>query len=355
MSAETLLQTMLDGVPDSYQKTVGFPTYDILRAFALGAETLESAIENEAGKLNVENLSGEELTRFCAQYRAINRREATYAGGTVTVTGSGTVPAGALFESTGGVRFEATREVQILDSGEVPVRAVVAGAGGNVPESAVTGIPVTIPGISGVTNPAAMTGGYDAETDDELRYRYYLNVQEPPTSGNIAHYKQWALEVAGVGMAKVFPLAHGNWTVDVVIINNRHEPADEELIEAVQTHIDPDSTGLGDGRAPIGAHCYVESATARPITVHARLTLSSTGDAMTIKEEFQRILGEYLAGLPFTEQTPTIVSYARIGAALLDISGVLDYQNLTINDGTSNLELEEREVATAGEVTFDVA
>ena len=34
-----------------------------------------------------------------------------------------------------------------------------------------------------------MTGGYDAEGDSELLNRYLEYVRDPPTSGNIAHYK----------------------------------------------------------------------------------------------------------------------------------------------------------------------
>ena len=35
MSASDILQTLLDWMPDSYQKTVGYPTHDLLAAAAL--------------------------------------------------------------------------------------------------------------------------------------------------------------------------------------------------------------------------------------------------------------------------------------------------------------------------------
>lgn len=354
MSADSLHQTMLDGIPDSYQKTVGFPTWDLTRGFALGAAQLEAAIRAEAAKLDVTNLTGGDLTRFAAQYRGIDRRAATHAAGTLTVTGNGTVEAGALFASAGGVQFAARRAVPVRGTAEVPVQAVLAGPGGNLPPGTVTEIPVTIPGIVSAVNQEAMTGGYAEEDDETLRARYYTAVREPPTSGNRAHYKSWAFEVAGVGGVKTFPLARGDWTVDVVIVDDAHQPADRALVARVQAHIDPDSTGLGDGCAPIGAHCYVESAAALPVTVAAQLTLLDTADPDTVRDAARQALADYLADLPFDDTAAAYVSHAQAGALLLDVPGVLDYTALTLNGTAANLPVGARQVAVLGEVALDV-
>ena len=39
------LETMLEAMPDSYQKTVGFPTYDLLAAAAIPMEELEAQLQ----------------------------------------------------------------------------------------------------------------------------------------------------------------------------------------------------------------------------------------------------------------------------------------------------------------------
>lgn len=354
MSVDTIHDAMLDGLPDSYQKTIGYPTFDLTRAFAMGAAALADEIRKEAAKLNVDNLAGEELTRFVYQFRGIPRREATHALGVVTVTGYGTVSEGNLFETKGAVQFVSTKTVKIRDSGTVPVRALLSGSVGNVPEQMITEIPVTIPGIVTVTNAAATAGGYEEETDEALRERYYLNVREPPTSGNIAHYKSWALSVPGVGGIKVFPLAHGNWTVDVVIISDKHDAADPELVQKVQTYIDPESSGLGDGVAPIGAHCYVESAKPLRVNVSARVVLSAPENEEQVKEAVTETLKNFFARLPFDNKNPSYISHARIGAALLDVPEVLDYRDLLLNDTAGNLKPNDREIAVLGEVTLNV-
>lgn len=354
MSVDTIRSEMLAGIPDHYQKTIGFPTYDLIHGFAIGADALDSAIRAEAEKLDVDNLTGDILTRFVQQFRGIDRRAATHAGGTLTVTGTGTVPQGSLFESTGGIQYRAIQTVPIAGTGTVPVQAVQAGPGGNLPAQSVTQIPVTIQGIVSVTNPAPMLGGYAEEDDDTLRARYYTAVREPPTSGNAAHYKSWALECAGVGGVKVFPLAQGNWTVDVVIVADGNKAADRELVGRVQTYIDPESKGLGDGAAPIGAHAYVTSATEKPIAITATLTLDDPETIESIRTEIKRALGAYLAGLAFDGSVTSYVSYAQIGGILLDVAGVRDHSGLTVGGGTSNIVLGARETAVLGEVTLHV-
>lgn len=354
MSVDRIHDTMLSDIPDGYQKTIGYPTYDLTRAFAVGAAALADEIRREAAKLNIDNLTGDELTRFVYQFRGIPRRLATHASGVVIVTGYGTVSKGDLFETKGAVQFIATKTVKIHDSGTVPVQARLAGTVGNVPEQAITEIPVTIPGFVTVTNAAATAGGYAEEDDDALRARYYLNVREPPTSGNIAHYKSWALSVPGVGGVKVFPLSRGNWTVDIVIISDKHDVADSTLVKKVQDYIDPDSSGLGDGVAPIGAHCYVESAKPLRVDVSVCVVLAAPETIDIVKEAATKSLTAFFEGLPFDNKSPSYISHARIGAALLDVPDILDYRDLRLNDTATNLTPDLREIAVLGEVTLNV-
>ena len=71
-------------------------------------------------------------------------------------------------------------------------------------------MPVQIAGLVSVSNSNALTGGYDAETDEAYYERYLLRLQTPPTSGNQYHYRLWALEVTGVGGVQIYPLGHGD-------------------------------------------------------------------------------------------------------------------------------------------------
>ena len=55
------LNAMLSAMPESYQKTVGFPTYDLLAAASIPMEELAAQLQETAEKLDPANLTGEEL------------------------------------------------------------------------------------------------------------------------------------------------------------------------------------------------------------------------------------------------------------------------------------------------------
>lgn len=352
-TASEILQQLLQAMPDSYQKTIGFPTYDLLAAMSLRMEGTDAEVAAARAQLNPENLTGDDLDGFIYPRSGLDRRQATFAHGVVHVTGTGLVPEGTLFESGGGVQFYATAGVMIEGEGDVPVTCRQDGAAGNLPAHSVTQMPVTIQGISSCDNPAPMEGGYDEEDDAAYYERYLLKLRTPATSGNIYHYMTWALEVSGVGRVKVFPLGHGDNTVDVVLVDSEGQPADEALVEEVQAYIDPESTGEGYGQAPIGAECYVSAATPKQIAISCTVTkLAGAGEDDTVTEAIKTAVAAYLAGIAFEQD---YVSYGQIASAVLDAEGVLDFENLLVNSGTANVQLGERECPVLGNVSITYA
>ncbi len=352
MSANEVLEALLDAMPDSYQKTIGFPTYDLLAAASLRLAETDAVIEDARAALDPENLTGGELDRYIYPRSGIARKAATFAAGVLTVKGTGTIEQGTLFESAGGVQFAAAETVAIDGTGEVPVTCRADGTAGNLPAHSVTQMPVTVQGITGCDNEAEMSGGYAEETDAEYYARFLLKMRTPATSGNVYHYEQWALECAGVGHVKVFPRVQGVNTVDVVIADSSGQPAGEELVAAVQAYIDPESEGAGRGQAPIGAQCFVSAATAKKITLAATVSKLDTADEASVSEAVKAKVAEYLAGTVFRQ---SYVSYAQIAAAMLTAEGVIDFEGLKINGGTANVAVGERECAVLGTVTLSYA
>ena len=337
-------------IPSEYEKTPGYLIFDITEAVGQEMDLQDKEIETVAAKLDINNLTGDELTKFAEQRKGVMRKAATYAIGEVVVQGTGTVTAGDIFETPNGVQFTATETVDIVDNGSVTVRAVAAGNVGVVGAGAITQMPVTIAGINSCNNEEATHDGYDAESDEALRDRYYTALRTPTTSGNKYSYMNWALEVPGVGAVQVFPLGHGENTVDVVIIDSDMLPASAQLVSDVQQHIDPDSLGRGEGTAPMGAHCYVESAAALEINIQAKLTI--TGAQEDAEAAVKEAITAYLADIAFTGAN---VSYAQIGSTILDAAGILDYESLKINNSSANINIPDRSVAVLGTAVFDYA
>ena len=346
---QVILEKMLGNIPDSYAKTVGFPIYDLTAAFAIEAADLYERADIIEAKLDIENLSGDELTRRVYQLTGIKRRPAVFAVGEVTVTGKGLVPLGSLFSTPDNIQYKTTQEANVVDSGKIPIQAVIAGESGNVGAGSITKIPVTIAGITAVTNEAPTRNGYRQESDEELKKRFYDELQKPIVSGNKAHYELWAKEVAGVGEAKCFALAFGENTVEVCIIGNDGQPASTELIQAVQKYIDPDSNGRGEGQAPAGAYCTVTTATKKELNLTATLVLLEGYELADVQEAVKQAITEELKEKAFQV---AYISYAALANIIFTTPGVIDYQNLTINGGTANIPVGEREVATLGTVMF---
>ena len=347
-----VLQKLLDEIPDTYQKTIGFPTWIILKAFALGIEQGLELISKSYTKLNPENLTGSDLDTYIYYRSDISRTQAVFAGGTVTVYGNGTINIGDVFATDGGVRFVSGEKVAVDGEADVLVACEIAGTIGNVPAESIKIMPVTIAGISSCTNKAPITGGYDEETDEHLLERFVLNLQKPPTSGNIWQYMQWALSVDGVGNVKVFPLGHGDHTVDVVLLGSDGKPASDDVVLNVQNYIDPDSSGVGSGVAPIGARAFVSPATALEVNISVNVQMLSSGEQEAVKEGITKAIENYFASIAFKQD---YVSFARVGEAILNVIGVKDYTDLKLNSTSGNLDVSERQVPIlAGlEVTFN--
>ena len=150
------------------------------------------------------------------------------------------------------------------------------------------------------------------------------------------------MEVSGVGAAKCIPKWNGPGTVKVLIIDQDREEADADLINAVAEHIEEER--------PVGPTITVVSATPLPINVNANLILQSGYTVAAVKKTIESEINSYLKDIAFEQD---YVSLAHIGRSILGINGIVDYENLTINGGISNIDIAEDEVPTLGVVTVE--
>ena len=348
MNSEEIHKEMLDDISNDYDKRTGEFIFDATKVAANQFEKTNSRIVDVEEKLDIASLNGDELESRIRERTGIRRRQATNAIGTLTVVGNGTINEGDLFETESGIQFESTEIVTINGSGEVSIIAVVAGSTGVVPAHQITHMPVTLDNIDSVTNPQPTYDGFEAESDESLLQRYYDRIQTPATSGNKHHYLNWAKEIQGVGDARVFPLWDGDNTVKVVIIDSNKQPASTDLVILVQDYIDPNSGGLGEGQAPIGAFCTVESAKGVDINVSFSVVLSDGYDEQDVIDAISDNITEYLKGIAFVQD---FVSYAQIGSIIINTDGVTDYTSLAVNNDTDNITIADDEVAILGGVT----
>jgi hypothetical protein len=97
--------TILQGVPDDYQKAEGFPTYDITRGVSFGQFQLWKKAFLVEEKQNVDNLEGTELDSWCAQRVGLTRNSAVKAKAVIQiVSGGGRIVAGDLTASSSNLQ-----------------------------------------------------------------------------------------------------------------------------------------------------------------------------------------------------------------------------------------------------------
>jgi uncharacterized phage protein gp47/JayE len=344
---EVIQERMLSNISNEYDKTEGSFFYDVIKPVAIELENKYKKDEEISSKLSIENLEGDELTQRVKELTGIERKLATYATTTVIVNGS----EGALINvgdkiasETVNFIFQENKTIDSSGRATVLVKCEEAGSIGNVPVGAIKYFPITIPGLVSVTNPNAVTNGYDEETDESLRQRYYERIRTPATSGNKYHYKNWAKEVTGVGDAKVFPLWNGNGTVKVAIINSNKRAADTSLVNLVANHIEENR--------PIGANVTVVSATEKPINISATLVIDTKKYTLNqVQADIESNLVEYFKEIAFTSN---YISYASIGNIIFNTEGVIDYTELLINGASLNILLQDEEVPILGTVSLGV-
>jgi len=180
--------------------------------------------------------------------------------------------------------------------------------------------------------------GQEEESDDSLRSRYRQKISNPPQDGNIAQYKQWAEEFEGIGVSKIFPLWNGGNSVKIAITNNVYRPASEELVAAFQEYIDPESRGLGEGKAPIGSKVTVVSGEEKSINISGEVILT---DGYALPEGAMEAVEAYLRSITFNKNS---VSYVRVLNALLNCPSIADVTSLTINGASVDIPLEDIEI-----------
>ena len=349
----TIHKEMMDSISNEYQKSEGSFPFDATKPAAIQFEKVYTGVEEVKGKLNIDNLKGEELELRVYQRTGIKRKLATKATDYVEVAGQ----KGALINigdkvAADTIFYSAIEPIYLNDEGKalVLVACDLEGSVGNVPSGAIKLLPVTLSGIVSVVNHVPFTNGYDAESDEDLLKRYYERILTPATSNNKYHYRNWAKEVIGVGDAKVFPLWKGPNTVKVVIVDANMQPATQTLIDKVQNHIDPGGTGLGDGQSSLGAFCTVVSAITKTINISFTATLAEGYTKEIASEIVSKNVTGYLKEIAFDQ---AVISYGRIGYEILESEGIIDYENLVVNESTSNIVVSDEEIAILGGVTID--
>lgn len=275
---------------------------------------------------------GSDLDKCCSDY-GVERNKATYAEVLITIKG---IPGSykQIKLAADDICFLTKDPVEISSFGVADVMAmcVLPGSIGNVLAGTIKKTADYTSGIISVYNPFDATGGFDVESDESLRNRTLEKIRTPATSGNIRHYKEWALEVPGVEKVKVFDLARGNGTVDVVVIADNSSVAPQVLLDEVADYI--------EARRPVGADVLVCAAEPVKVLVQASVIVKKGYTSDFITAEFAENLKLYCVSVAFQSSS---ISYMKIIDLLFSCEGVVDIEEYTLNDTKQSLKFTLRQ------------
>ena len=353
---EKLLDDVLANAPQNIDTRPGSIFYDSVSGILLKIAKLYTDIDMVAELVSIDTATGEYLDDKAGEH-SVTRLAATPARYYFVYEGD---------EPEVGERFYNDGIYFVLKRAEdeqLYLEAELAGTEANDIYAETPAIPVNnIPNLSAASFGEIMELGTDEESDDDLRDRLREKMSGPAENGNKQHYRTWCEEVEGVGRARIMPLWKGPNTVKGIIIDPDGKPATDALIEKVQTKIDPDNDGdgegdgLGEGVANLGAH--FTAVKPEECKIHIAFNAVLTGGAtqeQTVQEATDAI-GNYLKGLTLNtpDEEAIVVRISAVGAIINGLASILDYNSLTFNGETANIEPGNEAVAVIGGVTVNV-
>ena len=282
---------------------------------------------------------------YHAETRGITRAAAEKAAGTLRfaaadkVTAACPIEKGTVCMTAEGVRFETTEDATIAVGSQwadVPAQAVEAGAGGNVIAGTVTLLSAMPVGVVQCTNPAAFSGGCDAESDEALRGRVLASYQRLPNGANAAYYEQEAMRYPGVAAAKAVGRARGIGTVNVVIATHAGVP-DAALLAAVETDLQK--------KREIAVDVKVLAPTVETVAVTAALKAAPGYTFAEVKAGAQSALEALFTG----ELLGKSVTTARLLTLLCGVEGV---ENVHLTAPAADVAVGSTELPMLGTVTI---
>lgn len=334
---EEILEQMLDRIPSNIDKREGSIIYDAIAPAAAELAQMYIELDNILNETFADTATGDFLDKRCAE-RGIVRTEATHA-----IVQAECTPINI---NMIGERFSCGDHNYVAIYGENGVYQLQCETSGSEANN-VSGDLIPINYIQGLENAKItqiLIPGEDVEDDESLRQRYFDSLSSQAFGGNVADYKEKTKSIDGVGGVKVTPTPGGvGGTVLLTITASDYSAPSTTLIGKVQDEIDM--------IAPIGHVVTVDSVISKKIDIKTKITYQNGWNWAAAGKAIENAVDEYFKSLSKTwdENTNLIVRISGIEQKILNCPGVIDVENTSINNLTSNIQLGENEIPTRGD------
>lgn len=385
---ETILQRMLDRIPNTLDKREGAVIYDALAPAAMELKLAYIEFDQILNESFADTASRDFLIKRCGE-RGIIPKAATNA----VLQGEFTPTTIDLI----GQRFSLNKlnytVIDKITDGKYQVQCETPGIVGN--QYLGTIIPIDyIEGLETAELTDVLIPGEDEESTESLKEKYFASFDENAFGGNRKDYTDKAKSITGVGGVKITRVWNGNihpanmipneavinwynsiintldsdvktWLTSVftaaiqrmltvggtVLITitdaDDFSTASDILINTVREIFDPSkNVGEGYGLAPIGHVVSVNTADEALIDIITNITFTDGYDWSRLESDIVAAVQEYMFELrkDWENQNNLIVRIAQIETRLMQIEGIIDVTGTTINGHSDNLQLNGNEI-----------
>lgn len=344
---ESIMERMLDRIPNTMDKREGSVIYDALAPAAVEMQLMYIELDVILKETFADTASREYLTRRAAE-RGITPYQATYAvlkalARPITIN----IAIGTRF-SLNELNYEVIEKVK---DGEYRVQCETAGVVGNKYTGQMTSIDY-VQGLESIEITEIVLLGEDEESTNDIRTRYFQTFDVQAYGGNKKDYISKTNALQGVGSTKVTPTWNGGGTVLLTILNSEYRKANEELLNYVQNEIDPTKDGTGIGIAPIGHVVTVRTADEFVLNITSSISFQDGYVFDDLKIQIQTAIELYLKELrkSWANETNTVIRISQIETRILNVQGVIDVDHTKINGIEANYELDAYAIPVLGGV-----
>lgn len=349
MSYEAILRRTLGRVPSTIDKREGSVVYD-----ALAPACAELAQEALTAQWRLDQCFSDTASREYLVRRAGERGIIPRSAACAVLRGEFNmeVPIGSRY-NIDELNYIVTERIEGY---AYLVQCETAGAVGNTRMGDM--IPITfIQGLTMAKLTELLIPGTDEEETEAFRKRYHASFGNKAFGGNRKDYQDNVMAIQGVGGCRIYRATKEDGEIQgghirIVMIDSEWRRPSAELLESVQTAIDPSvNQGDGEGLAPIGHIVHIEPVeeAAVQVEVHAVYEMGYSFEAL--KSYIEGAIDSYFLELnqKWVEKTP-VVRIAQIESRLLEIEGIVDISGTKLNGKEENCILHPDFIVVRGEV-----
>jgi uncharacterized phage protein gp47/JayE len=279
------------------------------------------------------------LTRWAAIYN-VPRLAAVAASGSITFTGAGTVPAGAVLSGPNGQQY--TVDADIAAPGSGSVTALAAGVNGNLAAGITLTLASPVAGVSSTAtiDGAGVAGGADIEEPIAWSARLLQRIQQPPQGGASNDYEAWARaahpSISNVWVFSTTPQP-GQVTVYVMTYGATVTGIpDAATLNTVDDYI--------QAQRPVAAQVFVFAPTPKTINLTIQLSPNTTAVQDAVQAQLEELFER--------EASPGgSIPISHLDEAISEATG--EYDHIIVGLTQADLNPDTGEILLLGTVTFE--